>query len=458
VRSTVEDLPEISDFTQYVAQLATQELDNSRQAKPEERDGLAADREREHPFETVSNTYTVQALIGEGGAGVVYRVEDVDGQELALKSLRPESRGARRLRRFRNEIGVCRALDHPHIVDVRDVGFVLGADGTKTPFYVMPLYVETLRVLMTRGVEPETALELFEQLLHGVEAMHLRGIWHRDLKPENILYDPAENRVAVADFGIAHVAEALRATEVVTLERERLANYLYAAPEQRRKGAKVDERCDIYALGLILAELITGDVPQGTDYKKVSEAAPSFAFLDPVVDRMLRQDPASRHPTIADVKLEIAARSSKSAALQVLDEASGQVLHSGEAPQVEVPRLVSTDYDNGALIFDLTCTPDEGIVDELRKPSFTYNAVTGSEPHQFRFDGTRAAVPLMQAGSAKRVREHFQEYLLAAVESVEQRRKTERDLLANQRLQQQREAVRRADDRIRVLDDLQSTE
>src|SRR3981081_1724934 len=112
--------------------------------------------------------------------------------------------------------------------------------------------------MMNVGVVPLEVLPLFVKILDGVEAAHLQGVIHRDLKPENILVDSKGAHPAIADFGIASFTEDLLVTSVETAPTQRLANFQYAAPEQRLGGRTVRDTADIYALGLILNEMFTG--------------------------------------------------------------------------------------------------------------------------------------------------------------------------------------------------------
>jgi eukaryotic-like serine/threonine-protein kinase len=114
---------------------------------------------------------------------------------------------------------------------------------------------------------------------------------HRDLKPENVLLDQDSNQLLVADFGIADFGQDPLFTDPETSPHRRLANFRYSAPEQRTPGVPVDLRADIYALGLMLNEMFTGEVPQGTGYKLIREARPEWRALDHLVERMLRWDP-----------------------------------------------------------------------------------------------------------------------------------------------------------------------
>ncbi len=155
-------------------------------------------------FETATKTYIYKGEIGHGGAGTVFRVEDSEGHVFALKLL-TETNSTKR-RRFKNELFFCQQEQHANIIRVLDSGVIL--PGKKpTPFYVMPMYDCTLRTLINEGIEHDRILPLFDQVLSGVEAAHLKDVFHRDLKPENILYERGSRRLVVADFGIAHFEE-----------------------------------------------------------------------------------------------------------------------------------------------------------------------------------------------------------------------------------------------------------
>ena len=139
-------------------------------------------------------------------------------------------------------------------------------------------------------------------MLDGVEAAPLQGVVHRDLKPENILTDSVTGAIAIADFGVAHFTEDLLVTLVETSPAQRLANFLYAAPEQRAPGLDVGTPADIYSIGLLVNELFTGVVPHGTDYKEIAEISREHGYLDPLVEMMLRQAPNDRPQAIAEIK------------------------------------------------------------------------------------------------------------------------------------------------------------
>ncbi|MBI3545002.1 MAG: serine/threonine protein kinase, partial [Gammaproteobacteria bacterium] len=195
---------------------------------------------------TTFTTYQIHDCVGEGGSGVVYSASDDNGSKLAIKILEPAKASKDRLKRFENEFRFCSRNKHPNIITVLDHGLV----DDSVPFFVMPLYEGSFRGLIGK-LSPRDALTTFEKILDGVEGAHKLGVIHRDLKPENILVNSKGKELVIADFGIATFEEEELFTAVETKDNARLANFQYAAPEQRVRGKPVDKRADIYALGLI---------------------------------------------------------------------------------------------------------------------------------------------------------------------------------------------------------------
>ena len=259
-------------------------------------------------FRTAFETYRTEGTLGTGGSGTVFKAAN-DAQEMfAIKLLNPECiESTSKVRRFKNELFFSLRSDHPNLIRVLDYGLIeRGSDWL--PFYVLPYYDSTLRHLMRNGVTAANVLPYFFQILDAVEAAHFKGVWHRDLKPENILHDTQKDLLVLADFGIAHFTEEQLCTEVETRKGDRLANFQYSAPEQRARRQDVDGRADIFALGLILNELFTGEVIQGTRFKKIVEISPEYAYVDQVVEEMVSQSRDDR-PAIGTIKQRVLGRS-----------------------------------------------------------------------------------------------------------------------------------------------------
>jgi serine/threonine protein kinase len=255
----------------------------------------------------------------------------------------------------------------------------------------MELYPCTLQEQLGR-LEPAEVLPVFSEILNGVEAAHLQHVAHRDLKPQNILCNPQSNVYVVADFGIASLAEEELYTAVETQRNERLANFQYAAPERRTRGREITSKADVYALGLVLNQMFTGEIPLGTQFKKVQAVAPMFSYLDEIVDEMIRQDPAQR-PSIADVKRELIARQQQFVSLQKIDQLTKQVVPEDSLtdPLVLNPiRAENFDYRDGQMLVTLSAVPNPKWISQFHNQATT--SFLGMGPGSTTFQGAIAAV------------------------------------------------------------------
>jgi len=367
-----------------------------------------ANKSADGVFETVSAKYIRVSVIGEGGAGIVYKVKNSDGDEFALKYLPPGKVTTDKVKRFNNEMHFCEKNPHPRILKVLDNGFIK-AEEKKCPFYVMPIYGGTLRKLMTARIDPQNVLPYFSQLLDGAEAAHMKGVWHRDLKPENILFDPKNDCLVIADFGIASFKEEDLFTTVETKPGTRLANLQYAAPEQRKKGGVVDSLADIYALGLILNEMFTGEVPQGAGYKTIASVSPEFKYLDDVVSQMIQQNPNSRPKKISEIKNELIAQKNIFVAAQKLDEKRGEVVPISTPGVVEPVTLIGVDYQKGMLIFELSRSPESDWIRRFKSPKERYSYIPGKGPESFGFSANNCTIPTSEA-DAQMLTAFFKQY------------------------------------------------
>ncbi|HEY3930438.1 MAG TPA: protein kinase [Candidatus Koribacter sp.] len=269
--------------------------------------------------------YEIQSLLGAGGMGEVYRARDGRlGRDVALKIL-PESlaRDAERLHRFEQESRAVAALNHPNILAIYDVGNHAG-----TPFLVSELLEgESLRAIFDRGALPQRkVIDYGVQIAQGLAAAHEKGIIHRDLKPEN-LFLTKEGRAKILDFGLAKLAQAQ--SEAVdgygatmasagTAVGVVMGTASYMAPEQVR-GESVDARTDIFALGAVLFEMLTGrqvfhrdtlaetmtavlkdDLPETT-----VTALPVSPALDRIVRRCLEKSADQRFQSAKDLSFAL---------------------------------------------------------------------------------------------------------------------------------------------------------
>jgi len=244
--------------------------------------------------------YEILDVLGRGGMGVVYRARQPDlDRVVALKILSPRLAADRSfVERFGHEAKALARLNHPNIVAVHDCGVEAG-----TPYLAME-YVEgeNLRRLMAeRRLKPERALAIVPQLCDALEYAHGQGVIHRDIKPENILSD-RRGRVKIADFGLAMMigAGAPRLTQTNAV----MGTPHYMAPEQVENPKTVDHRADIYSMGVVFYEMLTGELPLGA-FSKPSEKAEVHRRIDEIILRALAKEPARRYQTASEVKSDL---------------------------------------------------------------------------------------------------------------------------------------------------------
>ena len=233
----------------------------------------------------LADRYEILQLLGQGGMGAVYKARDTELERLvALKLIRPElASNPEILRRFKQELILAREVTHRNVIRIFDLG---QAKGVK---FITMEFVEgrDLRtVLKERGkLSPEEAVQIIAQVCRALEAAHAAGVVHRDLKPQNIMLD-AKERVYVMDFGIAHSLETPGMTQTGAL----MGTPEYMSPEQA-KGMKVDARSDLFALGIIFYEMLTGASPYKADtalatlLKRTTERPQPPADVDPTIPK-----------------------------------------------------------------------------------------------------------------------------------------------------------------------------
>lgn len=203
--------------------------------------------------------YEIQELIGVGGMAVVYRAYDIiEDKIVAIKILKDEFLGNKEfIRRFKNESKAIAVLSHPNIVKVYDVSF-----GTKIQYIVME-YIDgtTLKEYMSRQkiIKWEDALYFVKQILSALNHAHNKGVIHRDIKPQNIML-LKDGTIKVTDFGIARFSS----NETQTMTDRAIGSVHYISPEQAR-GSIIDEKADLYSVGIMLYEMITGKLPFEAD-------------------------------------------------------------------------------------------------------------------------------------------------------------------------------------------------
>ena len=252
--------------------------------------------------------------LGRGGMGVVYKARQPKlNRIVALKILAPEKEAEPKFaERFLREAQTLARLNHPNIVTVHDFG---ETDGL---CYLLMEFVDglTLRQMMREGrMKPEEALAIVPRICEALQFAHEQGIVHRDIKPENVLLDK-QGRVKIADFGIAKLMGGAplpvgegpgvpKPGERVGLTQDQvLGTPHYMAPEQVEHPQTVDHRADIYSLGVVFYEMLTGELPLGK-FQPPSKKVQVDVRLDEVVLHALEKEPARRYQQASQVKTDV---------------------------------------------------------------------------------------------------------------------------------------------------------
>ena len=246
--------------------------------------------------------WEILELIGKGGMGAVYKARQPALDRLvALKILPPGAADdAGFAERFNREARALARLNHPHIVAVHDFG-----QAGRQPFVVME-FVDGLnlrQVEQAGRLTPEQALHIVPQICEALQFAHNEGVVHRDIKPENILLDK-KGRVKITDFGIAKIVGVPAGRVSLTGAKDVLGTPHYMAPEQVEKPSTVDHRADIYSLGVVFYELLTGELPLGK-FPPPSEKVQVDVRLDEVVLHALEKEPTRRYQQAGQVKTDL---------------------------------------------------------------------------------------------------------------------------------------------------------
>jgi len=231
-------------------------------------------------------------LLGKGGMGAVYKARQPGLDRLvAVKVLPPEvGQDPAFAERFTREARSLARLSHPNIVAVYDFGQASGLY-----FFIME-YVDGVNLrqaIRTGSVSPKETLSIVPQICDALQFAHDEGIVHRDIKPENVLIGK-RGRVKIADFGLAKLMGQERVDGNLTGTHQVMGTLRYMAPEQMEGSREVDHRADIYSLGVVFYELLTGEVPMGR-FAPPSKKVRIDVRLDEVVLRALEKEPEQRY-------------------------------------------------------------------------------------------------------------------------------------------------------------------
>ncbi len=266
-------------------------------------------------------------LIGRGGMGIVYKARQKQlGRTVALKILSPAvANDPAFAERFSREARALAMLNHPHIVAVYD----FGRKGDR--FYFLMEYVDgaNLRQLLDGGrLAPREALAIVPQICDALQFAHDNGVVHRDIKPENLLLDK-RGQVKIADFGLAKLAGRQPHEVTLTGTGQVMGTLHYMAPEQTEHPQQVDHRADIYSLGVVFYQMLTGELPLGR-FAPPSRKVKIDVRLDEVVLRALEKEPEQRYQHASEIKTHVE---------------SIATTPPGKLPQPERPDAAAADLD-----------------------------------------------------------------------------------------------------------------
>lgn len=241
-------------------------------------------------------------LVGHGGMGAVYKARQRGlDRMVALKILPPEvGQDPSFAERFSREARALAKLNHPHIVGVYDSGNVDGL------YYLLMEYVDGVNLreaIQTKELTPAEALAIVPQICEALQYAHDEGIVHRDIKPENILLDK-KGRVKIADFGLARLLGNAADNFTLTGTHQVMGTLRYMAPEQLEGSHEVDHRADIYSLGVVFYEMLTGELPIG-HFDAPSHKVQLDVRVDEVVLRTLAKEPSRRYQQASEIKTDV---------------------------------------------------------------------------------------------------------------------------------------------------------
>ncbi|MDK1021428.1 MAG: bifunctional serine/threonine-protein kinase/formylglycine-generating enzyme family protein [Candidatus Hydrogenedentes bacterium] len=338
--------------------------------------------------EVVANRYVVKDIIGRGGMGRIYKVFDKAlGEEVAMKTLLPKHvKDKVAMDRFFNEARIARALSHPNIIRVHDIG------GTQSMVYISMEYLEgqSLRQLLD-GLRPgqhlpiNGILRMFDALCAALDYAHEYTV-HRDIKPENVMILP-DGSVRLMDFGISK----LMSNPNLTSDSVVMGTPRYMSPEQLQNTANVDARADLYSLGVMLYEVITGIRPSALG-KAASETRREVPpALDTIIEKCVDPDPSKRFQTAGELREALRK-------IRVAVETGSPVDEEGRvAPSGRESRRTATVVAGTTLVLAIFAAAAFGIVEaEARRHGLLGEAAVATpgigESAALDFDAARTLV------------------------------------------------------------------
>jgi len=246
--------------------------------------------------------FDVIELLGRGGMGAVYKARQRSLDRIVAIKVLPINAGPdpEFAERFAREARTLAGLAHPNIVTVHDFG------ETGELYYFVMEFVEgrdLRRILESGPMSPEDTFRTIFPICDAVQHAHDRGVVHRDIKPANIIVDKSDTP-KIADFGLAKILDPEASRAELTMSDQAMGTPLYMAPEQRDPSANVDHRADVYSLGVVVYEMLTGALPVG-NFRPLSHVAGLDNRMDNVVLKAMDTDPNRRYRSVADMRADM---------------------------------------------------------------------------------------------------------------------------------------------------------
>ncbi|MDF1755618.1 MAG: serine/threonine-protein kinase [Verrucomicrobiales bacterium] len=281
---------------------------------PEELDALLPD-------------YEAIELLGRGGMGGVYlAIQKSLGRKVAIKVLSPNLSNDLEFEvRFRREAGAMAHLNHPNIVQIYDFGQTAQGE-----FYLVMEYVDgpdLFRLIKSGKLDPDTALSYISQICDALQYSHDKGFVHRDIKPANIMLN-SDGQIKVGDFGLAKLVNDGPDSDAdwmgLTSSGVSMGTPHYMSPEQINGAREIDHRCDIYSLGVMFYEVLTGEIPRGS-FPPPSKKVKAFDHhIDTIVLKAMASDPGDRYQHMSEVRRELSLLDSRRVSQSVRKSKAGK--------------------------------------------------------------------------------------------------------------------------------------
>ncbi len=344
----------------------------------------------------------IRRLIGRGGMGAIYQARQTSlDREVALKVIAREISGDLSfIDRFEREAKALAKLSHPNIVAVHDFGRT--QDGTA---FLLMEYVDGVNLreaISTKSIGADDALEVIATMCRALDYAHSKGVVHRDIKPENVLLGE-DGSLKIADFGIAKIVDPSRKAPVLTATRQVLGSPHYLAPEQLEAPEEVDHRVDLYALGVIFYELLTGHLPIGNFEAPSSVVHRLDKRFDAIVMKTLQRKPQLRYQNASQLESDLSTLKGQGMPLA----ASSSI--GGKARAVSVP-FTCESFHGLAQTSGLICASPEGLRIEYR----TCDTIIGT----FRSAVSTLDLPLERLTSVELRHGFFSSRFMIAADSL----------------------------------------